>query len=256
MEARAWVPLTVWAGPTHAEKGSAAATRCSRGRRATGKPIRAHSWHRPVFIAGLGRFDEARELIGRARALLEEVALTVWSAGPLAQNAGWVELLAGDPAAAERELRRGYDTLSEIGEIALAVDHGRGLLAEAVYEQGRFEEAEELTQTSEESSAPEDVFSQVAWRSVRAKVLARRDQSEEAELLARECVSLAEETDFSALRWRALMSQGEVLQLTGQPNEAAPVFRRAVAVAEEKGDVAAAGQARTLLDAVETARPD
>ena len=38
------------------------------------------------------------------RALLEEVALTVWLAGPLAQVAGWVELLAGDPAAAEAEL--------------------------------------------------------------------------------------------------------------------------------------------------------
>ena len=42
-----------------------------------------------------------------ARALLEEVALPVWAAGPLAQEAGWIELLAGDPAAAERELRRG-----------------------------------------------------------------------------------------------------------------------------------------------------
>ena len=50
-----------------------------------------------VFQAGLGRFDEARELIGRARALLEEVALPVWAAGPLAQDAGWVELLGGRP---------------------------------------------------------------------------------------------------------------------------------------------------------------
>ena len=131
-----------------------------------------------------------------------------------------------------------------------------GILAEAIYAQGRYEEAEEFTRMSEESSAAEDAYSQVAWRSVRAKVLACRDQGEEAELLAQECVSLAEETDFSALRWRALMSYGEVLQLTGRPGEAGPLFRRAVAVAEEKGDLAAADQARALQEMVGGARPD
>ena len=91
----------------------------------------------------------------------------------------------------------------------------------------------------------------MAWRSVRAKVLARHDRAEDAELLARECVSLVEETDFLPLRWRASMTCGEVFTLIGRPDEAMASFRQAVAVAEEKGDVAAARQARDLMRALE-----
>ena len=48
------------------------------------------------FEAGLRRFDEARRHIAEARALVEEVELTVWMGDPLTQFAGWVELWAGD----------------------------------------------------------------------------------------------------------------------------------------------------------------
>ena len=52
--------------------------------------------------------------------------------GPLAQFAGWAELLAGDPEAAERELRAGYDVLSDIGEVAW-LSTVAAILGEAVY---------------------------------------------------------------------------------------------------------------------------
>ena len=51
------------------------------------------------FDAGAGRFEEARTSLRQAAELLEDVALVVWLAGPYAQLAGWVELLAGEPAA-------------------------------------------------------------------------------------------------------------------------------------------------------------
>jgi hypothetical protein len=82
---------------------------------------------------------------------------------------------------------------------------------------------------------------------VRAKILAHGDGAEEAERLANECVGLAEQTDFLHLRWRALMSLGEVLQLLGRPEDAATVLARAAGVAEEKGNAVAAEQARTLV---------
>ena len=74
-------------------------------------PIIAIAWEEDEL-------EEARRLIAQAKALLQEIALTVWLAGPFAQFAGWVELLAGDPAAAERELRLGLEKLEEIGELA------------------------------------------------------------------------------------------------------------------------------------------
>ena len=77
--------------------------------------------------------------------------MTVWLAGPIAQFAGWVELLAGDFAKAERELRWGYDTLTAIGELSW-LSTVEAILAEALYDQGRHDEAEQLTRASEESA--------------------------------------------------------------------------------------------------------
>ena len=92
LESLAWVPLTVWAGPTHVDEGL---RRCREvleavegDKKATSSCLMAQA----VFDAGLGHVAEARRLVAQARALLEEVALTVWLAGPLAQFAGWVEL--------------------------------------------------------------------------------------------------------------------------------------------------------------------
>jgi ATP-dependent exoDNAse (exonuclease V) alpha subunit len=45
------------------------------------------------------------------------------------------------------------------------------LLAEAVYRQGRYERAEELTRVSENASHLNDVFAHITWRRVRAKAL-------------------------------------------------------------------------------------
>src|SRR6185295_5549188 len=117
-----------------------------------------------------GRFDAARELIGRAKALLSEVALTPWLAGPLAQFAGWAELLAGNPVAASRELRWGYDTLHEIGELSW-LSTITAMLAEALYAQGRDEEAQRLADESAVSAGAQDAYSHVLSAGVGAKLL-------------------------------------------------------------------------------------
>ena len=246
MESRAWVPLTIWAGPTHVDAGLERCRSLFAEAEGDRKVMSSGLMAQAAFIAGLGRFDEARELVAQARALAQEVALPVWEAGPLAQLHGWVETFANDPAAAEHALRTGFETLQQIGEIAW-LSTTAALLAETVYEQGRLDEAAELTRASEEWAGAEDIYSQAGWRSVRAKILARAGDVEDAERLAAECVDLAEQTDFLHLRWRALMSQGEVLQLTGRQRDGADALELAVAVAEQKGNAVAAEQARTLV---------
>jgi tetratricopeptide (TPR) repeat protein len=247
LESLAWVPLMIWAGPTEAEAGL---RRCREFLERVGgdKKATASAWMASaVFEAEIGRFEEARDLIDRARALLDDAALTVWRFGPLAQFAGWVELLAGDAVAAERELRAGYDELTKIGEAAW-LSTVAAILAEALYIHGRDDEAAELTVASESTSLPEDVYSHAMWRSVRAKIFARRGQSDEAEALAREAVELAQPTDFLQLRWQVLMSLAEVLSLLGRTDEVEPVLKDAIVVAEEKGYVVGAELARDQLD--------
>jgi len=254
LESLSWVPLMVWAGPTHVDEGL---RRCREvleavdgDKKATSSCLMAQA----VFEAGLGRFDEARALIAQARALLEEVALTVWLAGPLAQFAGWVELLADDAPAAERELRWGHDTLTEIGELGW-LSTVACILAEAVYAQGRHDEAERLTQFSEESADGEDAYSQALWRSVRAKVLAHRGESKLAEALARESVERADTTDFLHLRWHVHATAGDVLLRTGSGEDASALLASALALAEQKGSTVAARRTTALLDGAGGASP-
>jgi class 3 adenylate cyclase/tetratricopeptide (TPR) repeat protein len=257
LESLSWVPLAVWAGPTHMDDGL---RRCERVlERAEGdkKVIASVLIAQALFEAGMGRFQESRGLVGRAKTLLQEVALIPWLAGPLAQFAGWVELLAGNPVDAERELRWGYDTLRDIGELSW-LSTLAAILAEALYRQGRDDEADQLARASEESAGAEDAYSHALLRSVRAKVLARRGDTDQSERLAEESVALADTTDFSHLRWHARMSQTEVLRLAGQGRDTTPILNEAIRIAEQKGSLVEAQQARDVFEHLEerdVARP-
>jgi class 3 adenylate cyclase/tetratricopeptide (TPR) repeat protein len=247
VESLSWVPICVWAGPTPTDEALRRCETVIERARGDKKAVSTALFVQAELEAGLGRFDAAQELLSRARALLQELALTVWIAGPLTQFAGWIELWRGDPAAAERRLRWGHETLSEIGEMAWlpTVD---GILAEALYAQGRDDEADGLALGIQESAGSEDVYSQVLWRGVRAKVLARRGSVGEAERLARESVSLVETTDFLHGTWYAHVTLAEVLRRDGRPDEARQAVADAVEAADDKGNVVRARLARDLLD--------
>ena len=155
-------------------------------------------------------------------------------------------MLAGDPAAAERELAWGYGILDEIGESVNFPDLA-AKLADALYAQGDDDRAFELSEVSKQATAPDDLSAGVQWRAVQAKLLARRGDVEQAEALAREAVALAGETDFLVLHADALMDLAEVLRLAGREDESTPVVEQALALYEQKGNVVGAERARALL---------
>ena len=200
-------------------------------------------------LAGLsamaGRFDEALGLLERDREILEDLGLRV-AAASAAEIAGSVELLRGDPVAAERELRRGYEAFEKMGELA-NLSTLAAMLAQALYAQGRDEEALRLTETSEAAAAEEDLHTQVQWRAARAKVLARAGQLEEAVALARGAVELGGRTDFLVMRGNAALDLAEVLLLAGRADESVAAAREAVALYERKGASQAVTAARRLM---------
>ena len=87
-----------------------------------------------------GRFDEARALYQASRATLDDLGWRFDAALTSAIASGPVELIAGDLVAAERELRRDYEALSAMGERNY-ISTTKAFLAEALYRQGRDEEA-------------------------------------------------------------------------------------------------------------------
>jgi len=153
-----------------------------------------------------------------------------------------------DPTA-ERELRGAFETLTRLGELAF-MSTAAGILAEAVYAQARYEEAEQLTHVSEESAGAEDTYSQVLWRSSRAKALARRGDADDALRLLGEAAAIAESTDCLQLRWQTAMNAAETLRLTGRPDEARAALADAIDFAERKQNVVGARRARAVLEAL------
>jgi ATP/maltotriose-dependent transcriptional regulator MalT len=193
-----------------------------------------------------GRFGEARDLIARGRAILEELMPGRSGAAP-SIYLGQVELFAGDPAAAEAALRPGYEALKRMGEKGF-LSTLAAFLAEALCAQGRLAEAEELTAASDAAAGPDDVESQVRWRCVQAKVLGARGERDEAETIVREAVALADETDFLQTRADARVALAEVVGLVGRQDEAVEALTEALKLYEAKGIVVLAARTRTLLE--------
>jgi tetratricopeptide (TPR) repeat protein len=202
-----------------------------------------------VSLAGLqamsDHFEEARSLLARGESIAEELGFKLWFAG-FSLVAADVELLAGDPAAGERRLRRGYEALKHVGERGI-LSTVASRLARTVYNQGRYDEAERLTKTSEQLRGRGDTASRIESRSIRAKVLAQRGCFEEAEHLAREAVELAEQTDDIGSQATALGDLAEVLGLAGKAQEAISRIGRARDLFEQKGNIVAARAADDLL---------
>jgi ATP/maltotriose-dependent transcriptional regulator MalT len=153
-------------------------------------------------------------------------------------------MLAGDPEAAERDLRRDYEALEEMGEKYL-LSTVAAELAGVLADQHRDEEAERYTEVAEELAAGDDLTSQALWRSVRAEVLARRGKDAEAQSLAREATGLLGETDSLVAQADALLALADVVALGGHEEEALARTREALSLYEQKGDVVSAAKART-----------
>ena len=166
--------------------------------------------------------------------------------GIAAMEAGRVELIAGDPAAAERALRPANETLRAIGEAGFRASV-LTLLAEAAYAQGRFGQALRLTEEAEALAGADDYEAQGRWRATRAKVLARRGQFPAATRLADEAVTLAPAMHDSPEWAEFVVAQAEVHRLAGALDQAAASLRQALQFYEDRRIVPLAAQARDLL---------
>jgi tetratricopeptide (TPR) repeat protein len=238
-------PAVFW-GPTPLETGLPRVEALLQDARGN-KGLEAWSI-RPVagFYGMQGRFEEARELLAEARAILEDlgrrtdvVTLAFWT--------GTLELLAGDPVAAERDVSAAAEALEAAGEKGWLSTMAT-LLAEALCAQGRLDEAEAAVAKSRDATTTDDHSAQALRRAAEAKILARRGKFDEAEKLAREGVDHVNRTD-ELNNWGLVReSLGEVLSRAGRADDAAEALRDALDVFERKGNRVAAARVRGRLE--------
>ncbi len=202
--------------------------------------------HRAGAVAMLGRFDEARAILADLRTEAADRGATMLLPLALCHSGVDVELLAGDPAAAVELGEEGCRLFEELGEKGW-LSTAAGKLAQAYYTCDRLEEAEAWAGRAEELGASDDAITQMLWRQVRAKVLARRGEHAEAERLARDAVEIGEKTDLIDPQGDMYVDLAEVLALSERPKEAAEALQQALARYERKGNVVMAGRTRERL---------
>jgi tetratricopeptide (TPR) repeat protein len=190
-----------------------------------------------------GQTEEAKELLTEARNTMDDLGEWLWI---LSWHVAFTALLEDDPVAAEREIRPAYDALKTIGEKSHFSTMAHAL-AQSVYQQGRYDEAEFLARECEEAARANDINSKIASRGVRAKALARRGEFEEAEALAQDAVRDAARSNLSIAHGDALMDLAAVLSLAGRSLEAPDALREAISIYEHKEHHLGAARAREHL---------
>jgi class 3 adenylate cyclase/tetratricopeptide (TPR) repeat protein len=202
--------------------------------------------YRLVALAMVGRFDEARTLLSELRHELAERGAIVRLGGVTSQHAVTLELLAGDPAAAAAVGIEGCAILEQAGEQGL-LSTSMAFLGQALFAADRLDEAEASADRAAALGGPDDAATQLLWRQVKAKILARRGRHVDAEALAREAVAIGERTDKTDWQATAYADLAEVLLLAHDDEEAGAALERALELYERKGNLVLADRTRSRL---------
>jgi tetratricopeptide (TPR) repeat protein len=153
-----------------------------------------------------------------------------------------VGLIIGDPAYTERHARQGYEAWRVLGERGGYAADLAALLADALYEQDRFDEAQQLIDQASAVLSSATVFSP---RLTAAKLLARRGQFAAARQLAGQ--ALLSPTSPPMQQADALKTGAEVERLAGAPGQAAASLRAALRIYENLRAATLARRARAAL---------
>jgi class 3 adenylate cyclase/tetratricopeptide (TPR) repeat protein len=240
-----WQSAAKFYGPTPAEDALEYLAELTAADLKSGIPMPARSLLEAALHALQGDFDTARALVRETVPVARE--LGVVPIGMIGMAGGHVHLLAAAPEAAVELLRESWDRYGELGETGFRSTVGT-MLAEALLAAGREAEAEAVLTQVETFMGADDFDPQARLRWVRALILARRGELEEAERLVREAVEIVAPTDYSEITADVFVALAHVLEEADRPDEAAAAWRDALDLYERKGATVRAQQVREHLE--------
>jgi ATP/maltotriose-dependent transcriptional regulator MalT len=192
-----------------------------------------------------GELDAARALYVQGRATLRDLGGGVFAAST-GLDLARVELLGGDLAMAEREVRADYEFLTRMGETYFRSTMA-ALLSRIARDRGRDADALAYSKIAEEATAADDVESQSLWRSIRAPIVARSGDIDQAEALARDALAMVQSTEAPVLQADALMELAAVLRIAGRTREAREAVAHAQSRYGTKGHIVGLGGCKRWL---------
>jgi class 3 adenylate cyclase/tetratricopeptide (TPR) repeat protein len=228
-----WLASALLWGPAHAEEAIA---RCEQIVAEASGDLLVQGKTR-MILAGLyalrGRFDDARRAFAESRRAAEDLGLSLTLASGT-QVSGMIEILAGDPVAAEAEFRRGYDALVDMGQKGF-LPAAAAFLAGALLDQGRYEEAEALAATLLQSAAPDDVAARGDHDRIASRLAAARGDHATAVALAESAVQAYAGTDELKTHADALRDLATALAAAGDRDRAVATGESARRLYQHKG---------------------
>jgi tetratricopeptide (TPR) repeat protein len=196
--------------------------------------------------AARGRFDEARELYREHEASLEERGLS-FQLTSHGQHRAFGEILARDFEQAEAHARRAWDGLGRLGERGYRSTAG-AILAEALVEQGRTEEARAILEEADAITAEDDWLTIAHCNWVRALLALRSGDHDRAAAHARTATEVADAREYFNLRTYYWIGRSRVLVETGRDAEAHAAIAEAQRLADIKQSPLDQERIRELLD--------
>jgi DNA-binding SARP family transcriptional activator/tetratricopeptide (TPR) repeat protein len=191
-----------------------------------------------------GDFRQARAVVDQGAEIFRE-----WGhrRAPIyvAHTRGRIELLAGDPVAAERYARSGLEVGASVGGDETDVDNAL-VLARALCQQRRFDEADHVIATYSGATSAHDVGRAAAWNGLRAQIRTHAQQWADAVDLARRAVAAADRTDLYTLRADLRLPLAAALRGCGDGANADRTLAEAVQLFEAKGNRVGLAAARDL----------
>jgi tetratricopeptide (TPR) repeat protein len=244
-ESASWIPAVMSYGPVPAQlvddrwRVLRASPSMSRYARAFGDLLDALS------LAMMAEFDHARTQWSEAHGVVTELGDELHAAASTMQR-GYIELLAGDFAAAEEILAEGERDLERQGEEGFR-STVQCLRADALQGLGRIDDAIAATERAEGISFLDDFETMAGWRTARARALADLGAHPDAERFAREAIDIVEPTESLDTQARAWTSLGYVLASAGRTEEALEAYGEALDRLETKGNLPSAERVRSTI---------
>ena len=211
---------------------------------------------RASALRGLGRMLVCQLELDRGRELYREGVFLTREAGmrrqaaAASQGAAFIEVCAGDLAAAETILRDGIAVLETMHDAGF-YPNCACYLAALLVGQGRDDEASTWVARARDRMGPSDLDCVVQALGLEGLLAARRGEQDEGERRAREAVEMIAASDAYFVPGIAWTLLAQTLIECGKPDDARAAATEALVLYDVKGDLPSARRTRELLASIE-----